>query len=425
MTIDVFAPTYESAAAALLGVNHDAASLFITLKGCLNGSGSMAGDDATSTEFSVAYDTQAQAAVDALRDLVDASGNLAVLTATSIENHRKSDAAAVYTAPPLLFDGCQITASTGELDVAAYDVPASEGGDGGDLPAFFDVIIDHVQGVVWPNADTDTLRRTATGWRTAATSLDELDNGCRTAITHLEDQRAPEIPLAVVALTNLRTSASELADACRSLGTACDEHADEVDDRRDEIRGILKDLAIEAGAALGVGFALSFFTAGLTGAAASTAVGMRAAAYGVRIVGVLDKLRAAVRVGAIARLTTAGSRVRGVGPVLKRLANRTARGGRRPPALPRRSPDEILRSLPKGKSGDVRLVRSEAELRRLWDELRRDGTLIPGRANRRFEAWYRLPDGTEVGLRPTSRTGGPTIDLFPPDSRAKKVHIDD
>lgn len=335
MSIDVFAPAYDSAAAALLGANHACATTYVGLTSCLNNSGSMAGNDATSTDFAAAYDDAAQATMDALVDLVDATGNLSVLTATSIENHRRANAAAVYTAPPLLLENCQIPAGAGEVDVEPYDVPGSEGGDGGDLPALLDLVVDHVQGVFWPSADVATLRVTAQGWRYAVGGLDGVAATCQTAIEHLAGQSSPEIPLAIGAIRELITSATELADSCHSLAAACDEFADEVEHHRDLIKDILRALAVEAGFTAGAGFALSMVTLGGSAAGASAFAAIRAAKCGARIIAVLSKLRTAVRVGAASRLATVGARVRKVSPVLKRLANRAGRGGKRPSRLPK------------------------------------------------------------------------------------------
>lgn len=335
MSIDVFAPSYDSAAAALLGANHDGASTYVGLTSCLNNSGCMAGNDATSTDFARAHDDAAQATMDALVDLVDATGNLSVLTATSIENHRRADAAAVYTAPPLLLGNCLIPLGAGEVDVEPYDVPSSEGGDGGDLPALLDLVVDHVQGVGWPSADVATLRVTAQGWRYASGGLDGVSAACQSAIDHLDGQRAPEIPLAIAAIRDLKASATELADACDALAGACDDYADNVEHHRELIKEVLTSLAVEAGVTAGAGIALSIVTLGGSAAGASALLATRAAACGARVIAVLSKLRTAVRLGAVARLSTVGARVSKVAPVLKRLANRTGRGGRRPPRFPK------------------------------------------------------------------------------------------
>lgn len=46
-----------------------------------------------------------------------------------------------------------------------------------------------------------------------------------------------------------------------------------------------------------------------------------------------------------------------------------------------------------------------------------------------YRFWVRgrlvkLPDDTTTGLRPTSKSGGPTIDVKYPDGTLKRVHVD-
>lgn len=38
--------------------------------------------------------------------------------------------------------------------------------------------------------------------------------------------------------------------------------------------------------------------------------------------------------------------------------------------------------------------------------------------------WVKLSDGTRIGLRRTSKSGGRTIDVFTPDGKYIKVHIE-
>lgn len=423
MTVDIFAPAYDSAAEALIAANHDAATLYGRLTNALSGSGAMAGDDSTSTDFAKAYDDQAQAVVDAIRELVDAAGNLGVLAATSIENHRKGEAAARYTAPPLLYDGCGIAQGTGEVDVPAFSVPGSEGGDARGMPEFLDVVIDHVQGVVWPSADTSKLRTAAQAWRSAGTALDLLGPGIRSARGDLAEQRSPEIPSALKAVGELTEGAEGLADACRTLASACEDYASQVDEHRGEIRDIMVQLAIEAGVTAVIGGVLSVVTVGLSGAAAVTAIAARAAMFGAKILKVLEKLRAVIRLGPLVKLGEVGVKVGKLAPVLRRLAQRTARHGKKPPKVPRRKPDEILKSLRQGQSKRTKMVDSDAELQKVWDELTDGGKLLP-RKDPAHSAWYELEDGTRVGLRGHSTSGGRTIDIELPTGGTRRVHIE-
>ena len=65
-------------------------------------------------------------------------------------------------------------------------------------------------------------------------------------------------------------------------------------------------------------------------------------------------------------------------------------------------------------------VDTPEEMQRLFDELSRGGepmgTDYPGELDR-------LPDGSTVGLRDSSRSGGPTIDITRPGEPPAKIHL--
>ena len=82
---------------------------------------------------------------------------------------------------------------------------------------------------------------------------------------------------------------------------------------------------------------------------------------------------------------------------------------------------DVLKGLPAGRSPGVKLVDSADELNGLFGRLSScgravEGSTYPGRL-------VRLPDGTTVGLRPGSASGGPTIDIKLPDGTLQKVHV--
>jgi len=86
-----------------------------------------------------------------------------------------------------------------------------------------------------------------------------------------------------------------------------------------------------------------------------------------------------------------------------------------------RSVDEVLSSLPKGKQSLVRTVPDEETLQSTFGELTRGGTPTSwkGYSGQVIE----LDDGTQIGLRVTSRTGGSTIDIRVPGQDPFKIHI--
>jgi hypothetical protein len=77
--------------------------------------------------------------------------------------------------------------------------------------------------------------------------------------------------------------------------------------------------------------------------------------------------------------------------------------------------------LPKGRSSGVRTVGTDSELGDLYGTLSRGGTPVevPGYKG----SWVELPDGTRVGLREASKSGGRTIDIKLPDGTVQKVHV--
>jgi hypothetical protein len=70
----------------------------------------------------------------------------------------------------------------------------------------------------------------------------------------------------------------------------------------------------------------------------------------------------------------------------------------------------------------VKVVDSVDELDDVFRRLTVDGAPVsgasyPGRM-------MTLPDGTTIGIRPTSTSGGPAIDIKLPDGTRRQVHID-
>jgi hypothetical protein len=81
-----------------------------------------------------------------------------------------------------------------------------------------------------------------------------------------------------------------------------------------------------------------------------------------------------------------------------------------------------LDGLPGGKQPHVRTVGTEDELQSLYGKWSEGGTDVTPRGyNGKL---VRLPDGTIVGLRNASKSGGATIDIKLPDGTVQKVHID-
>lgn len=82
-------------------------------------------------------------------------------------------------------------------------------------------------------------------------------------------------------------------------------------------------------------------------------------------------------------------------------------------------------ALKSGKQpGSVRVVDDSTKLRNLFDRMAQGGERLPARGAKIPEV-YKLDDGTIIQWRTASKSGGETIDIFPPDTRPLKVHVDD
>ena len=65
------------------------------------------------------------------------------------------------------------------------------------------------------------------------------------ALSALDGEHSPEIPIAVAVIRDVRARVGELGAQFDALGAACHEYADHVDAKRSELRSLLEDLAEE------------------------------------------------------------------------------------------------------------------------------------------------------------------------------------
>lgn len=290
MRIDVAERGYTDAVHSLVNGNLTAADAARSLSGRLRGYAGMAGDDETAEEFAASYDEAATASIDALASVVGAFGTLAHLVEASLVNHGRAEERSTMPGRGWSAPVPSATAAT-NLCPLVLEPPSSLGsgdpGPGGPLGQ----VLDLLQDVFWPNADTDRLHEAARTWRTAAESLDVLADRCSAAVAALEDERSPEIPLATAAITDLRARTGELAHQLAALGTACAGYADHVEAKRAELRDLLEDLAVELGVTALLGGLLAVASAGSAAGAATTIGASRVATANGRFRSILDSLR--------------------------------------------------------------------------------------------------------------------------------------
>jgi hypothetical protein len=313
---------YITARTALGDANQVAALQYDSLAGRLAGHAAMAGDDQSSAEFAAAYDDAASQANGALADLVAAFASVGHLTEVTRLNHRDANVSSIIGGGAV-HDGDSIPPD-GFATVTPTEPPSVLGGDAPSLPFPVGLLLETVDGFVWPNADVGRLRDAAQTWRSAAESLDSLRGYCDAAIAGFERQQSPEIPVAIDAISELKAAIGVLVDQYAALAASCDSYATSVEEKRQEIINLglelLRVIAEEAALSIGIGL----ITAGVGAAGKGALAGARIAAYAPRFAAILTALRAA---GAAAATTirTGAEALRGVRGQLLKFVNVLAR----------------------------------------------------------------------------------------------------
>ena len=169
-----------------------------------------------------------------------------------------------------------------------------------DTPQFWNIILDYLEGYACRRGHRPP-RRGRGAWDAAASSLDGLSVYCEVAATQLGNQRSPEIPQARKAVNEVKQAAADIAGACRELATACRDYANQVEETKSTVKGLMKDLAIEVGATAVVAGIGSFFTAGLAAGGGAALIAARAANYARRVITALAAIRGVRAVFTIVR----------------------------------------------------------------------------------------------------------------------------
>ena len=250
--------------------NQISALLCDSLASKLSGFAGMAGDDSTSVEFAADYDSGAREALATLTELTHAFIGLGRLLASTGANHRSAEEASASV---------KAFTQTSHSDddfvrISPPSPPSSLGANPPQLGVVEAFILDHVEGFVWPGADVELLLEAASTWRRTAESVRNLDTYCDLAVTFLERQISPEIPLALAAIDELSGLIRDTADELAAMATSCEEYADAV--RATHQRTL--DLLGEIGRMIVEGAAISLIVGGLTGGLAAGAAGTAAIA---------------------------------------------------------------------------------------------------------------------------------------------------
>jgi hypothetical protein len=395
---------YAEAAGVCRTANQIAALSTESLAGKLGAYAAMAGDDATSRDFAGSYDPAAREAVATLADLTHALIGLGRLIDASGRAHERAEASAVGAA------GVRTNAYTGGgLDedsfvrVSPAPPPSSLGGSVssglGDISQW---ILDQVEGFVWPGADVDLLRDAAAAWRRTSGSVADLTAHLDVVAGLLERQVSPEIPLALAAISELRTLVEDTADQLLTLADACDDYATAVEDTRDRTRVLLTEIGQMVVEEVTLTAIVTGITGGFGGGVKAAAALARIRAQAPRFQALLVSLRAVA--------ATTASRLRATQDELVRAREGFDRFLRLPARDER---GEMVHPLGWGGAGGGRLARVAETIRdpRLFDPASLRGLKAKDIA-RLLEDWP---------TRPASRGDG--IVYEDPLNRGRQIRI--
>ncbi len=295
--IEVDGRGYATTSARLGDGNRSAAVDVRTLSDALAGTGAMAGDSSFASDFARSYDAAAAATIATFDDVVGALGSMCRLAFLSLENHVHAELSSIVST---------VTVSSAPSVFAAtlYESmtpvpPPSLGGDPSSLPGWANVILDHVEGFVWPDADLDRLHAAAGAWRTAGGQLAELAMVVMGTVVDLLEERSPEIALARDALTELSGTVHDLAMACDELAAFCEEYAAAVERQREAILELVADLIRDAIIIAAAGFVLGVFTGGGGNAVAAWLNAGKLASEVPKFHAFIEALRASAAVSAM------------------------------------------------------------------------------------------------------------------------------
>lgn len=318
MRIEVDNGVWTSACTDFYDANHGVVDVMTTLVGKLGSGAGMAGGDTGGAEFAAQYDAAAATLVQAGCDLGDAMAAVANLLNASLVNHDAADHGALVHGPPIgSVDTGDSNPDHYATSLSAAAPPSATGGTGG-VPGWWHWLSSHVEGLLWPDADTGRMRTVADAWTDASSQLAGWRWTVDAARVQLETQKSPEIPDAVATCTDLSRHVTDLADAFSGIGAACREYADQVDAHHEEIEHeLVSFLEWTAGIEIG-GAILGAVTLGIGEGAAQIAEGAEVANAAQKVVRVLNDLIELARLGAM-KLENLVRSVAGIGARIRKI----------------------------------------------------------------------------------------------------------
>lgn len=247
----------------LAGQMYDAFAVNVAI---LGETGAMAGSDDAGTAWAASYDARAREILDAVDDLTVAMENYGGVVIQAGHNH----AMAEHNATPA--GGAPPVRPPEPASVAGVlTAPPSAGGPGEGLIDNALGLVDQI-GVPVPDGDTDKVDTAAQAWDRLATvyQITTVPEALDVQAGIFSNTSTPEVQYIGKDLGELRDAANAILAACGELAQSCQDYRAALDELREQLTGILEDLAIELAATAAIGIAASFVTFGV-GAVAATA----------------------------------------------------------------------------------------------------------------------------------------------------------
>jgi len=265
LPVDVDAAPYTSACSSFYAANHAIIDAVSTLNGTLDGCGAMAGSDTGGQAWADQYDGAARPLLQAGADLGESMAQMANLLNGSLINHKGAEYGAVTGEPPQY----ETSASDGDANpdhwtetLSASPPPSANGGTG-DNPDWWHWLVDHLEGYLWPDADTRKLRGAGAAWVRCSETLTVYATSVESAKGSILNERSPEIADAAAACTELKGHVTDLSAAYAAIGKAANDYAQQVDDHHQMIQDeLVSFLEWTAGIEI-VGGIVSVFTVGI------------------------------------------------------------------------------------------------------------------------------------------------------------------
>jgi len=222
LPVDVDAAPYTSACSSFYAANHAIIDAVSTLNGTLDGCGAMAGSDTGGQAWADQYDGAARPLLQAGADLGESMAQMAKLLNGSLINHKGAEYGAVTGEPPQY----ETAASDGDANpdhwtetLSASPPPSANGGTG-DNPDRWHWLVDHLEGYLWPDADTRKLRGAGAAWVRCSETLTVYATSVESAKGSILNERSPEIADAAAACTELKGHVTDLSAAYAAIGKA-------------------------------------------------------------------------------------------------------------------------------------------------------------------------------------------------------------